>query len=304
VALPDKYKYSDDLITWLALVYDELSTQFTTLASSIASLSGYVTGCIPSNGTDATNDIDFSSGLAFDGTDPYTVGAKTKRADAGWAAGTAQGGMASSGGTPLTFSATTDYHHFLLLNPTTRETDFGFDTSVTATNLLSTSAVSTAGFTVAKRISSLRTGGSAAWPLISARELNHGQVEYLLKTPVFEINKNWSGADNTAQTGTLAAVPGGIKVDAILGVMFQDSTAASGSALLVTSLDQTDTAADSGTTTWVGQIKLISNGGGNSCGSTQVRVMTSTSRTFRYRGDGTTADHDASFCSLGWVDSR
>lgn len=262
------------------------------------SLAGYILGCIPSNGSDATNDIDFSAGFAFDGTRAYTIGAKTKRADATWAAGSGAGGMASG----VTWGAN-DFHLFVLLNPTTGTSDFGFDTSLTGANLLASAAVIAAGFTVAKRVSSFRTAG-AAWLLFTAREIGVGLVEYLLKTPAFELNKNYTGVDDTAQTATLALVPGGIKVNAILGALLMDSTAGAGSALIVSSLDQTDTAPDQLVGSYLASLSLTSNSGGNSRASGIIPVRTSTLRTFRYRVTGSTADHDVSFCTIGWQDSR
>lgn len=267
-------------------------------AAIYGALTGYIKGCIPSNNSgDATNDIDFSAGFVFDGTRGYTVGAKTKRADANWAAGTGNGGRASG----ASAWGAADWHLFVLLNPTTGATDFGFDTSLTGANLI-TDATS-AGFTVTKRVGSLRTAG-AAWPLLSAREIAIGLVKYLLKTPVFEFTKNWAGADDTAQTGTLAAVPGGIQVNAILGVAFLDTTASAESGLLVTSLDQTDTAAVATVATTVATVSISSNGGAPARASCVIEIKTSTSRTFRYRGVGTTADHEVGFNAHGWEDSR
>jgi len=297
VALPNKYQRSDDLIPWLALLHDQISTDESEVGQIQDSLAGFITGCIPSNnGSDATNDVDFSAGFAFDGTRGYTIGAKTKRADAVWAAGSGNGGKASGA---AAFGAG-DWHLFALLNPTSGATDFGFDTSVTAANLLTDTGTA---FTVAKRVGSLRTAG-AAWPTFSAKEIAVGIIEYLLKTPAFELNKDWAGADDTAQTGTLAFVPGGVQVNAILGALFQDNTASSNSALLVTSLDQSDTAADQSSVSHVASLSLISNAGGNARASCILKVRTSTSRTFRYRGAGTTVDHAASFCTMGWEDTR
>ncbi len=267
------------------------------------SLAGYITGCTPSNGADATNDIDFSAGFIFDGTRGYTVGAKTKRADATFAAGSAAGGMAAAVVAGAGFTTTTDYHCFALLNPSTGTTDYGFDTSVTAANLLVDAAVVAAGFTVAKRVSTLRTGGSAAWPLFTARQIALGLIRYLLKTPVFDLAKNWAGADDTAQTGTLAFVPGGIKVNALLGVQFIDASASAQSALLITSLDQSDTAADPAAGSYVGSLSISGSGGSAARASGIVPVLTSTDRTFRYRANGSTADHFADFSVHGWEDS-
>jgi hypothetical protein len=130
-------------------------------------------------------------------------------------------------------------------------------------------------------------------------------IEVLLKTPVFEFAKDWSGADNAEQTGTLnGGVPGGIQVDADIAETFQDTSAAAASALMVSSFDQTNTAVSEAIASFLADIKLVSNGGGNSSGTIRRLVRTSTSRTIRYRASGTTADHDAAICLNGWRDSR
>jgi len=287
---------------WLDILYDSLRGHI--IASSVKA----PIGCIPSNGTDATNDIDFSAGVQRDSTNVYSIDAAaimTKRADATWSAGTGNGGMAAAVVAGAGFTTTTDYHlHILGKTSDPSAYDYIFDTSATCANGLVDAAIVAAGFNIYKRVSSLRTGGSAAWPLITAREVACGLVEYLLKTPVFGDDKNWAGVDDAAQTGTLASVPGGIQVTAILGVVFADSTASVASGLLVTSLDQTDTAAASSPASYVGTISLTTNSGGDARGSCVVNIRTSTSRTFRYRGVGTTADHAAGFCTYGWIDSR
>lgn len=300
--LESKVATAESSITTLQTNVASLQSSVSTIQSEIAqiqdSVAGYITGCIPSNGTDATNDINFSAGFVFDGTRGYTVGAQTKRADANWAAGTGNGGKASG----ASAWGAADWHLFVLLNPTTGATDFGFDTSLTGANLI-TDATS-AGFTVARRVSSLRTS-AAAWPLVSARETAFGVVEYLLKTPVFQFSKAWGGADNNAQTGTLSDVPGGIQVNAILGWQFYDATPSGGSAILITSLDQTDTAPDGAVGSTVCTFRLAQTDGTiDACASGVVVTRTSTSRTLRYRTAGSTADHSTGACLIGWEDSR
>lgn len=90
------------------------------------------------NGTDATNDIDFvANGKAVQCRDASgnmlwvtpAAGTVTKRADAAWASGSGNGGMGSG----LTFSTSTEYYFFLITNGTS--IDYGFDTSITAANL-------------------------------------------------------------------------------------------------------------------------------------------------------------------------
>jgi len=289
---------------WLDILFDSLKGDLTLTGGNVV-LNGITTptGCIPSNGTDATNDIDFSTGVQRDSSNIYTIRANsdfTKRADATWASGTGNGGMATG-----SFSATTDYHLHLLGKSTDPTAfDYIFDTSATCVNGLANAAVVAAGFDIYKRVASLRTGGSAAWPTFSANEIAIGQVQYLIP-PVFEHSKSWSGADNTEQTATLASVPGGIKVLAIIGAEFEDATAGASSALLISSFDVADTAANSAASSYVGSLKIRFNTGATAAGDGGVfQIRTSTNRTFRYRGVGTSADHSAGFCSHGWIDSR
>lgn len=297
-----------NLKTVLSTLYQPLSSVLTNTTASFTTsdeskldnLYSSTFGVIVSNGTDATNDIDFSAGVRRNSTNAYTIvaGAMTKRADATWAAGTGNGGMASG----VTWAAN-DFHLFLLgksTDPTAH--DYIFDTSLTCANGLADAAVITAGFDIYKRVSSLRTA-SAAWPLISAREIATGLIEYLLKTPVFQLEKDWSGNDDTAQTGTLGAVPGGIQVTAVLNVVFTDTTASSQSGMLVTSIDQSDTSGSVVNSEYVSTLSISSNSGSGSRGVCVLKVRTSTSRTFRYRGISTTSDHVTAFCLTGWEDS-
>ncbi len=113
---------------------------------------------IANNISDSNNDIDFSAGnfTVSDGSAQGVSSAETKRLDATWSAGTNAGGLAAG----LTKANSTWYHCFKLLNPTTGATGSGYDTSLTAANLLADSAVIAAGFTKYKRIASFVTDGS------------------------------------------------------------------------------------------------------------------------------------------------
>lgn len=260
------------------------------------SLGVYLTGCIPSNSTgDAVNDLDFSSGFAFSGTRGYTITGMTgKRMDANWAAGNGNG-MRAAGS--ATWGTATDRYLFLLLGAT-GNFDYGADSVLTASNLLT----DTLGvFSVAKRVSALRTT-TAAWPTFSAREVAIGTVEYEI-TPTFQLTKDWTASDDTRQTGTLADAPGGIKVKARMGGYLLDTTSTGqSSAMIVSSLDQADVAPTVAPASFLGQI--VVSGTGVTRAAAEVEVETSTVRTFGYRVSNTTTDHSASFCLLGWEDSR
>ena len=101
---------------------------------------------------DLSHDVEVSAGFIADSTYSYmmSIGATfTKRIDEVWEAGTNNGGMAST----VALAATTWYHFFAIYNPTTRITDFGFDTDINAVNLLSDAV----GYTVYRRIAVLST---------------------------------------------------------------------------------------------------------------------------------------------------
>ncbi len=259
------------------------------------SLGVYLTGCIPSNSTgDPTNDLDFSGGFAFSGTRGFTVTGMTKRMDANWAAGSGNG-MRAAGS--ATWGTATDRYLFLLLGAT-GNFDFGADSVLTASNLLTDAA---GVFPVAKRVSALRTA-TAAWQTFSARELGIGTVEYEI-APTFQVAKNWTASDDTAQIGTLADVPGGIKTKARLGCYLLDSTSTGlNSAMIISSLDQADIAPSLTPGSVAGQIVL--SGSGITRGMGEVEVEISTARTYRYRALNTTSDHLAEFSLLSWEDSR
>ena len=91
----------------------------------------YITGGVPSNGTDTTNDLDFTAGECRDSADAVniTIPAFTKQLDVTWAAGTNQGGRSSS-------QAIADgwwYAHAIIVGGSA---DIGYDTSATASNLI------------------------------------------------------------------------------------------------------------------------------------------------------------------------
>jgi hypothetical protein len=261
-------------------------------------------GCVPANNTgDATNDMDFSAGIQLDSTREHMIiaGDMTKRADADFAVGSGNGARASG----ASAWDAGDWHWFLVGKKNDPHAhDYVLDSSASGANVLADAAVAAAGFNILKRVHSHRTSG-AAWLPINATEIAVGLLLIELKTPLYQFDKDWSGTDDAAQTGTLPNAPGGIKVAAIMGVNFQDTTIAGSSALLLSSLDQSDTAANSGNAAFVGDLKLLNDGSGvDRVTNGRFKIKTSTARTFRYRAVGSTVDHTASVCLHAWEDSR
>lgn len=120
---------------------------------------GYLAGFIMSNnGSDAAHDIDIAIGEcrnSADGANLSLSSALTKQINAVWAEGTNQGGFPSGLNSGIA-QASTWYHMFVILK-TDDTVDAGFDTSLTAANLL-TDATS---YTEYRRIGSVLTDVSS-----------------------------------------------------------------------------------------------------------------------------------------------
>jgi len=112
-----------------------------------------------SNDTDTDHDILFTNGTfnfsGFDGS--AYASALTKQIDSTWAAGDDAGGLSAG----VALAVDTWYHCFVLSNANGTTTDFGFDTSVTAANLLADAAVIAAGLTKYSLVESILTDGSS-----------------------------------------------------------------------------------------------------------------------------------------------
>jgi len=166
---------------------------------------GHIGGLQTSNGTDSDHDIDIAVGAARDNADSFNLevtSVLTKQIDASWASGTAAGGMASG----VSLSPDT-WYHLHLVDLDAGGTDAGFDTSVTAANLLATTDVGTKY----RRIGSVLTDGSSN---ITAF-LQRGD-EFVWVTPILDVNVGSSGT--TEFTSTLS-VPLGVRVKAFINAV-------------------------------------------------------------------------------------
>jgi len=155
------------------------------------------------NAIDPTNDIDFSGGrFAFsDGTGEAIAPVYTKQLDAAWVAGNAQGGLPA-----LLTIADTTYHCFALYSPTSGAVDYGFDTSVTAANLLADANVILAGITKYKRVWSITRRAGVISPFVQVGNRCYYKTEFASFS---------ASVGTSAQTATLDT-PLGIEVLALV----------------------------------------------------------------------------------------
>ena len=162
---------------------------------------------LSNNGTDAAHDIDVATGVCTvtDGTN-WSIAelstAITKQIDASWASGTDAGGLDGTESVAGTPDASTWYHVFIILNPTTNAVDALFSESATTPTLPS-------GYTYYRRIGAVYTDGSANVTAFS----QVGDEFIWDATPVVE-------ATNPGTSAVLVTlqVPSGVNVDAILDV--------------------------------------------------------------------------------------
>lgn len=246
---------------------------------------GYLYGLTISNDTtDPTNDIDIAVGAAVDSNalDLIRVSvALTKRLDAAWAAGNNAGGRMSAAAI-----ADVTYHVFVIKNPTNGSVDVGFDVSPTAPTL-------PAGYTLFRRIASIRRAAGVITPFTQYGD------RFIRKVMLNEFATSNPGT--SAITVTLAGVPVGIVVDAILVYRQTDASALTNGSLLITSLDDTDTAASLTAFTY----RQAGNVGATGIsGSGVVEITTNTAAQIRYRLDFSDADVTIRMLTMGWNDRR
>lgn len=209
----------------LVLDEDDMASDSATVPPSQQSVKAYVdatlfsqiSGLIQSNdATDATNDISVSPGSCADSTNSVVLSlsaARIKRLDASWVTGTNQGGLSSS----LTI-ADTDYHIFIIR--VAGVDDIGFDTSITAANLVADHSV-----THYRRIGWFARGGNSAGVIdqFVASESAGGGLNFLWSTPKLDVNLN--ATLTTARRTDAIRVPLDYSVTAHINAAIKDSAA-------------------------------------------------------------------------------
>ena len=210
----------------------------------------------------------------------------TKQSDAVWAEGDAAGGFPSA----LTLTADT-WYHFFAIGKTRNGTggcDFGWDTSLSAANLLADATA----YSYYRRLCSMLTDGSADWvPFTQQGD------RFMWDDPVRDVNASNPGT--SAVTAALS-VPNGLQVLADISVSYTALDSGGPYGLILTSLDQTDTAPS----TSFGDILLGSGSTATKDGVVSRLLRTDTSRQIRYRLASSGANHHVRILTHGWLDRR
>jgi hypothetical protein len=210
-----------------------------------------------------------------------------KEINAIWEAGTNNGGMPNG-----LLAADTWYHVFAIRNPTTGAVDFGFDTSLTAVNLIvdhtGSGGGDASGFTQYRRLGSILVdAGSQIEPFTQVGD------EFL-----------WDDAvtgdifDTTAIAASRQAVALTVPPDVVVWALFHANLMDTAvDRVFFSSLDETDadpTDAD-------GTVSLFTAGSGLGAAG-KFAIRTNTSRQIGYRGH--TGGGDLYAATVGWIDSR
>lgn len=227
------------------------------------------------SGGDVDHDIIINPGACIDSTntrDMLLNSAITKQIDVDWVEGTGQGGFPSG----IVLAPTTWYHIFVIIKAD-GTVDSGFDSSVTATNLLADAT----DYTEFRRVGSVLSTGIQNIKFFRQQ----GDYFYFI-SPTSEVLP----ASATAHVIT-ANVPTGVQVMAILS--FDIATLNINARIAV--IEDTTTGAG---------IHDIHTSGSAGYGTGLVEILTSTSATFSYIITQAGTLPGAAINSRGWKDFR
>ena len=218
----------------------------------------------------------------------------TKQIDADWAAGSAAGGFPD---TALNIAADTWYHVFVIGKADGSAYDAGFDSSITAANLLDGDTAGAAGYTTYHRVASVKTDDAASPEEILDYTQRGNQFIPLVTENVFDDGSLTSG---TAETATLLGCPIDHSVLVELNVHFEDA-ATTQAYFKLSSLDTTDTSASLNGNS-LGQGTLDSSADTVHL-LTQIIARTNTSAQVRYTSGAIAGDADEiNIAVISWFD--
>lgn len=255
---------------------------------------GYMDGCITSNGTDATNDINFAAGVCRDSTNAVNITLPTlagKQLDANWAVG-ANAGMRNSAvgianGTYGLYavataagviSGTADIYAYASVAGTNPDSSASITAVLTALQAESSGS----SYIYARRVASIVRGGAS---ILAYTQYGN---DFIYVNVQAEIN-NSAPVNTSAQTLALT-VPVGLILKAYVNTVTN-----AGAAARVSSLVQTDflPATGSGAT--------VDNFGGGAFAASANAVYTNASAQIRYRMSIANA---VSIGTEGYMDQR
>jgi hypothetical protein len=247
---------------------------------------GYIDGCTLSNGTDTANDINVAAGVCRDSTNAVNITVPVlsgKQLDANWAAGGSAGMRNSAAGI-----ANTTYHIWAVRTAASATADIYAHTSATAATVLTALQAEIGGssYVYLRRIGSIIREGGAIISFVQ----NGDRVRRLVPKAITQVV-----SPGTSAISHTLGVPTGIVVDVEVAISLVTASA-SGTYMLVSALDEADSAPGSTAFTF-----FVS---GNSVGGGVVLTKTNTSAQIRTRNSATHATSTFDMNVSGWSDLR
>lgn len=244
----------------------------------------YLTGYTMSTSAGTSSTMAIGVGACRDSnnsTDIYLNSSISKNTQS-WAVGTNAGGLLDAG----TVSSNAWYHFYALQRP---------DTGVVDVGLSSSSALATlpANYAYSRRIGSIKTNTSSLWTAFT----QDGDY-FRLSASVLDVNTTNPGAN--AVTATLASVPTGVNVHALMNTVLESTNLQN--VLYLSDLSATDEAAAAAAAP-LGQIQIPNIAGAWFVGWGGT-IRTNTSAQIRYRCNASDANTKVHIATLGWTDAR
>lgn len=230
-----------------------------------------------------TGTFGIAAGQAADSTnaDMMSLGSAYTKTTSAWAVGSGNGGLDTGA-----VATGTWYHAWLIKRPDTGVVDVLFSLSASSPTMPS-------GYTLKRRIGSMKTDGSSQW----VKFIQDGDL-YQWDVPVLDVADTNPGT--SLQTKTLPSVPPGIIVLALLNI--QPTFATSAAQLYTHDLAVSDMAA-SQTVAPLG-VGNSSNGASGLTGGAWQQIRTDTSARIGYRIDASGGSDVIRMATLGWIDRR
>lgn len=231
---------------------------------------GYIDGCILSNGTDATNDINISAGVCRDSTNAVNIDLSAlsgKQLDANWVAGSAAGMRNSAVGI-----ADGTYHIWAGRTAASATADIYAHTSTSAATVLTAWQAETGGSSYAylRHIGSIvRVSGA----IIPFRQVGD---EITYSNPSMDVS---AAVATTVANSTLTSIPTGLKLMTRLNALI---SAGSAGVVYIHDPDDTDTAPSNSAS----PLGTLQTGSGGDQSGAQVMVRTNTSAQVAMRSNG------------------
>jgi hypothetical protein len=240
---------------------------------------GFLFGCTLSNGATPATQVAIAPGKARDATDAVNIilaAALTKRLDANWVVGDAQGGLDTGSAANVT------YHIWLIKRSDTGVVDALFSASATTPTM-------PASYDFKRRIGSILR---EAANIVAFRQSGD---RFWRSVPTGDVN---DGNPGTAAVTRLLKVPIGIQVDAMVIHSITQGSGAACYGLLSSLLDPSS--APSAT---VHDIAILGNSD-SSDNSVSREITTNASGQIRSRVSSSIVTTTETVTTLGWIDTR